>query len=45
MKIWLPKKSWVRAKPDVSKQRRIAGSKKKRVVSRGKATTVKEKNT
>lgn len=43
MKIWLPKSAWTRAAPNVSLKQKIAGSKRKRVVSRAKATAAKGK--
>ena len=43
MARWLPKRSWTRAAPNVSKKLQIAKSKKKRVVSRAKATATKGK--
>lgn len=43
MKIWLPKRAWTRAAPNVSQRLKIAGSKKRRVVSRAKATAAKGK--
>lgn len=42
-RVWLPKSAWTRAVPNVSLKLKIAGSKKKRVVSRAKATATKGK--
>ena len=41
--VWLPKSAWTRAAPNVSLKLKIASSKKKRVVSRAKATAAKGK--
>ena len=41
--VWIPKRAWKAAAPNVSKKLQIAKSKKKRVVSRAKATAAKGK--
>lgn len=41
MTVWLPKRAWKSAAPNVSKRLQIAKSKKKRVVSPKKARAAK----
>lgn len=43
MAVWIPKRAWKAAAPNVSQRLKIAKSKKKRVVSRAKATAAKGK--